>query len=70
MRDALDEVLDAHDQRQQRNHQDARWPAWAQLVLAVGAVVVTIVLAYSALDKRISLVEQKIDYIANRVGRP
>lgn len=47
---------------------DSSWPAWGNLALSVLVVVVTVVLAYSALDKRMSLLEQKMDYIVLRVG--
>lgn len=43
-------------------------PAWGQLILAVLAVVVSVVLAWSNLDKRMSLLEQKMDYVVRQVG--
>ena len=70
---AITDVLEARDQA--RRNGDMRsgtnnnsYPAWIQLVLAVLAVVVTVVLAYGQLDKRISLMEQKLDYVVQRVG--
>ena len=49
---------------------DAKWARWIQVVIAVGAIVVSIVLAYGALDKRLSMLEQalaeqrqKLDFI-------
>ena len=37
------------------------WPEWLKLLLATLSVIVTVTLAYAALDKRISLVDQKLD---------
>lgn len=45
------------------DNEDRKWPSWIHVIIAVGAVVVSVVLAYAALDKRISLMEQKLDTI-------
>lgn len=50
-----------------RNGNGGKWPQWTQTVLMVGAMIATIVMAYAALDKRIALVEQKLDYVIQRV---
>jgi hypothetical protein len=69
----LNNVLDARDEarrasgRDQRGNGGTKWPQLIHLVLAVGAILVTIVLAYATLDKRISMLEQKIDFIVLRV---
>lgn len=65
---AMNDVLDDRDYRR-RDSDAGRWPQWAQLLLSVGAVIVAVVLAYSALDKRISLIEQKLDYISHQVSK-
>jgi hypothetical protein len=70
---AVTDVLNARDEarrrgaHEMRNGNGGKWPQWVQTMLAVGAVIVSIVLAYATLDKRISLLEQKIDFIVNRV---
>jgi hypothetical protein len=46
------------------------WPPWLHLVMAVATVIVTVTLAYAALDKRISLIEQKLDYVVQQVRKP
>lgn len=51
----------------QRNE---RLPSWIQTTLAVVAVIASVLMAYSNLDKRIALVEQKIDFIVQQVKRP
>lgn len=43
------------------------WPEWLKLALAALSVIVTITLAYAALDKRIALVEQKLDFLVQQV---
>ena len=71
VRDAVRRAMD--EDRAEYRHQRSgdKWPVWFQLSLSVLTVVVAVVLAYAALDKRISLVEQKIDQVlqAQRVGR-
>lgn len=50
--------------------QSEHWPSWIQTTLAVVAVIASVMMAYSNLDKRIALVEQKIDFIVQQVKRP
>jgi hypothetical protein len=70
---AMLNVLEARDRErierygEPRGTQDTRWPAWLQTVIIVGTIIVTITLAYATLDKRVALVEQKIDYIIRMV---
>lgn len=49
-----------------------RWPEWVKLLLATGAVIVSVTLAYASLDKRLALQEQKLDFIIQQmqVKRP
>jgi len=75
MESTYDDVRTAlEDARTRRgvSNDPARWPEWLKLVLATGTVIVTITLAYGALDKRIALVEQKLDFIVQQLqkGRP
>lgn len=53
--------------RNGRNGNGGKWPQWTQTVLMVGAMIASIVLAYAALDKRISLLEQKLDFVIQKV---
>lgn len=46
-----------------------RWPEWIKLLLAIGAMVVSITLAWAALDKRISLIDQKLDLKLDAIGQ-
>lgn len=48
------------DEQADQHNSPERWPQWIQVVLAVGVIVVSVVLAYGALDKRISLIEQAL----------
>lgn len=55
-------LADARTERGVSNElQLQKWPEWLKLVLAAGSVIVTMTLAYSALDKRIDLLNQKLD---------
>lgn len=69
-RDAINDVLDARDQARKSSGYGARngdkWPEWVKLVIAVGTIVVTVTMAYAALDKRMSLLEQKVDYLVQQ----
>jgi hypothetical protein len=71
VREAVRQAME--DDRAEYRHQRSgdKWPVWFQLLLSVLIVVVTVVLAYAALDKRITLVELKIDQVlqAQKVGR-
>lgn len=55
------------DERNGSSQQGPLLPAWMQLFIAVAAILVSVTLAYSALDKRISLIEQKLDYVVQQV---
>jgi hypothetical protein len=44
-----------------------KWPEWVKLVLATGAIIVSITLAYATLDKRIALLDQKLDFLVQQV---
>lgn len=70
-RNAISDVLEARDQarsRGDRNSDPGKWPAWGQLLLAVLAVIVTVVLAYGALNTRITVVESKLDDLKQQIG--
>lgn len=54
---------------ERRDDPGGRWPAWFQLVLAVAVMLVSVTLAYAALDKRIALIEQKLDYLVEQSSR-
>lgn len=41
---------------------------WAKLALTIGVTIVSLTLAYAALDKRMSLLEQKLDALAASVA--
>lgn len=62
-------MADEHASRS-RNQDPQKWSAWIQTFLAVLAMVVSVMLAYSALDKRITLMEQKLDFLVQRVMSP
>lgn len=65
--DIADIMRDANDARDStgygRRESDSggKWPAWVQTAVAVLAVIVSVVLAYGALDKRIALIEQALN---------
>lgn len=71
---ALSDVLEEREREREERGANLRgrggsnrWPAWLQTVIVVGTMIVTITLAYAALDKRISLVEQKLDFVIRQV---
>lgn len=66
VRRAVGDALDSRGQHQRQD--DGSWRTWVQLVIAVGTIVVTVTLAYGALDKRISLIEQKLNYLVSQSG--
>lgn len=53
--------------REGRNGNGGKWPQWIQTLIMVGAMIATVILAYAALDKRMSLLEQKVDFVIQRV---
>lgn len=53
-----------------RRHTDpTRWPEWIKLLIAIVSMVVSITLAWAALDKRIALVEQELNLKLNAVDQ-
>jgi hypothetical protein len=60
-------IDDSRTARGVSNSDDRRFPEWLKLALAALSVIVTVTLAYAALDKRIALVEQKLDFIVQQV---
>jgi hypothetical protein len=68
-RTAIVDVLEARDQARTRGDRDGdHWPAWGQLLLAVITVIVTVVMAYGALNTRITVVESKLDDLKQQIG--
>lgn len=49
---------------------NGRWPQWIQTSVAVLAVIASVFTAYFTLDKRIALLEQKIDFVIQMVKKP
>lgn len=47
----------------------SRWPSWINTAIAVAMLITTILGAYFSLDKRMSLLEQKLDYIVYKVQK-
>lgn len=69
VRAAIDDARVARGERSRAGDGDGdKWPAWTQLVLSVLAIVVSVVLAYSALDKRITVMESKLDDLKQQIG--
>lgn len=56
-------IKDEHDDN------GGKWPSWLPFALSIAAVIVSVTLAYAALDKRISLMEQKLDYLVQQSTR-
>jgi len=50
-------------------HDPTRWPEWIKLLIAIISMVVSITLAWAALDKRIALVEQELHLKLNAVDQ-
>lgn len=46
-----------------------KWPAWIQTAIAVTLLIATILGAYFSLDKRMSLLEQKLDFVVRQVQK-
>lgn len=44
------------------------WPEWLKLLIATVSVIVAVTLAYASLDKRMALLEQKLDFIVSQVA--
>lgn len=55
-------IDDARWERKQGANSDD-WAGWIKLVITIAAMIVSVTWAWSNLDKRISLMEQKLDYI-------
>lgn len=60
VRRAIDDARIARGEHSRKDDPGGWIPQWIQVVLAVGAVIVSVVLAYGALDKRIALIEQAL----------
>lgn len=60
VRQALDDERSSRGEHS-RAGDGGKWPAWVQTAVAVLAVIVSVVLAYGALDKRIALIEQALN---------
>lgn len=66
LREVLDEVRQSRSDRAGDSRRSV--PAWGQLTLAVLAVIVSLVLAWANMNTRISLIEQKLDYLVSHSG--
>lgn len=51
-----------------RRTTNGKFTEWAKLIITIGATLVSITLAYAALDKRIALLELKLDALATSVA--
>jgi hypothetical protein len=69
--DTYDDVRRALDDdarsRSGRHGNGGKWPQWIQTVIMIGAMFSAVILAYAALDKRMSLLEQKVDFVIQKV---
>lgn len=52
-----------------RSGDGSKWPAWIQTAIAVTLLIATILGAYFSLDKRMSLLEQKLDFVVRQVQK-
>lgn len=50
-------------------HTNGRWPQWVQNGLAILAVITSVYTAYFTLDKKIALLELKVDFIIQQLQR-
>lgn len=62
VRRAIDDARMARGEQSRSSDGGGGWiPQWIQVVLAVGAIIVSVMLAYGALERRISLIEQALN---------
>lgn len=50
-------------------HTNGRWPQWVQTAVAILAVITSVYTAYFTLDKKIALLELKVDFIIQQLQK-
>jgi hypothetical protein len=66
VRQAIDDAQEARrrlSDGQRHQNQFTKIPAWLQLVIAVGTLIVVVTLGYAKLDARIAVLESKMDLV-------